>query len=144
MQIAKRISKTRYFWRKNLRTFSINATARRASIWQSSGRNAAPPSLPIISPGSSNSKSWGDKNSALSPASDSWSTLLFNMAESLGVLPINKLPIHKNIKQSLPWWISWITIIPIGRAMKTSVYQRNILPCNVSHGYNEPQSMYRA
>ncbi|KAL0927452.1 hypothetical protein M5K25_001621 [Dendrobium thyrsiflorum] len=38
-----------------------------ASIWQSSGKNAAPPSFPTSSAGSLESKEFEDKNSTLSP-----------------------------------------------------------------------------
>ena len=75
------------------KTFSIYATVRRASNWQSSGRNAAVLHLSTNRSGSLLVNSLLLRYSAFNPASQSCFTLRFSMSASSSVLPINRLPV---------------------------------------------------
>lgn len=79
------------------KTFSIYATVRRASNWQSSGRNAAALYLSTNRSGSFLINSLLLRYSAFNPASQKIFTLPFSMSDSSSVLPINMLPVDQKI-----------------------------------------------
>ena len=79
------------------KTFSIYATVRRASNWQSSGTNAAALYLSTNRSGSFLISSLLLRYSAFNPASQSCFTHPFSMSDSSSVLPINRLPVDQKI-----------------------------------------------